>query len=341
MIDLVAGRRCASTVEAILAVSDFRERTGVATLGVGSGRPLYLVTVKQHVHERLRADWRSDRPVDAWTVQRAARLGDPFLVYVAQPVGAIAWIGRLRSDTAPLDGRRQSAAWVEVHPLEMPVEWERLNSDGSFGAWTALRGRLQGYSRGVPEPFSGALLDLVRDSNPAAEKLLRRWAARPPQPEEDSLEDLEWGLDAGDVFPFVRERQLQVGLADLLVRRLPLRAPREEDGLGSLRADEPHFGEAGRGDILLVHKSRKKTIYLVECKLHARSVVGVEQLVRYRDWLMERFGDWEIVPVLCALSFSREAREAATRAGVDRWLAAWGRDGESVRVDVDASDGAW
>lgn len=299
----------------------------VSDLFPPEGLEVFVLTTGQDVHANTLSGYLAGQRVWTWTVQSTAKRGDLFLLYVAKPVHAFAWIGRLRSDAERPEGEKgDRTAWVEMRPLAEPLGLEATRDLPDLAGSSLMQPRgLQRSSRRVEPHAWSALLSAVSDRDPTVVAALREW-----QTPGAAIEESSWfvwdAARAGIDYPFLKEHQLQARVKEMLELGEGMREPKPEDGL-DLRGLEARLGPRNRADIILVDETHEPPrLVVVETKLFARDVAGLDQLVRYREWLIEHRPDWQLDLVLAAQVIGPEVRARAREAEVSCVEVRWGEE---------------
>ncbi len=268
-----------------------------------------------------------------WTAPTKARAGDVAVLYSTTDHEWMA-IGRIVHEPvrSTIDGKWWT--YVQWLPVRSPLAYDEACRAPELASWKKLK-QMAGRHAAISPPSAGEhLLHRLSQRDTQAKARLIAWRrphARLPQVDEQDLLEAHWQPSPPPIrLPDEHERFLALEIEEILVKRRKARARTVDDAcaVGSSPAVclRPAHAERRFPDIVLIDRTRERTLLLIEVKLHAKlsDLRGglrdvVDQVLEYQALMAELDTSWTVRPVIVAERVNGNVVERARDAEVDVW----------------------
>jgi hypothetical protein len=267
-----------------------------------------------------------------WTAPARARRGDLAVLYCTTDHEWMA-VGRVVHDS--VRSRRDGKWWSYVQwlPVRRPLAYDEARRVPELAHWRKLEQMNGRHALIADTRVADQLLRrLVRHDWLAAARL-RAWKsgrARFPRVSRDDLFDA-WFEPSPPLtrLPDDHERHLADEIEALLIGRRRARRRRDDDalriGTSSVVCLQTRLCEKRFPDLVLVDRTRERTLLLIEVKRYATlsdlraAGTVVDQVREYRHLLKPHVRRWRIRPVIVATRVNDNVVDAACAAGIEVW----------------------
>lgn len=281
----------------------------------------WILNTNPDDYRAVRLDTKEEPCRIGWTVASAVRRGDVVALYGHGSNKTFGFVGIVLTD--PVKSLADGHWWSWIEFVATPsVSLDEAKHHPEIGNWPSFTNMRWGARKMSDEYWLPLVRRMLRGAVEAKRHMTEWPKVYAEKPDLPSLLFATRDYGNTDGSGKVGELKLQEQINRVWIKH---GRGREIDPLSDAITLPRSFklGSAGFADIILVDLAVDRTLQVIEVKRAAKpgaATDGVTQLCNaYLPWLKRAFPDWEIRPILIALSIGDTVFENACREGIECW----------------------